>query len=629
MPNKIRICLAQLNVIPANPQANLQKVLSFIEKAKTNNAEIIVFSELVLSGYMLGDIWERESFLNECMDCLDEVRRASDGITVVIGSIDVIKDKKNEDGRVRKQNTCFVFKNQVLVTKAVKTLQPNYREFDDNRHFYDNRKLTLDKMLSKAATSYNNFDIYDIMAENSHFNLNEKEIGIAICEDLWEKDYTISPMFNILYTTNNLASCIINISCSPYTQGKNNKRNRTFGGLAKKFRKPIVYINNVGVQNNGKTIYAFDGNSCIYDKSGNQINPFKPFQEGCETLELDLDTDFGNKGYDDEEDIKMVYDATLYATKEFMNQMGIKKVVIGASGGIDSSVVSAIMSKILTPENILLVNMPSSFNSMLTKDAAAKLAENIGCPYKVIPIQESVDLTKKQLKKVGLDLTQFAIENVQARDRSSRILAACAASFGGVFTCNANKSELTVGYSTLYGDLSGFLAPIADLWKGQVYELAKYINKGAGYALIPKASIEVKPSAELSANQDVTKGLGDPIIYPYHDKLFASWVERWNRFTPEDILKLYSDGLLEQEIEYDGNIRDLFKTNKDFIDDLERWWGNYAGLSVAKRIQAPPVIGTSRRCFGWDHRETQVPAYFTYTKKYLELKKELLEKDNG
>lgn len=624
--NKIKICLAQMKIVSANPQENLKKILSMIEKAKGDKAEIIVFPEMALPSYLIGDIWERESFLNECMDCLDEVRKASDGITVVIGSIDIDKSKKNEDGRVRKYNTSFVFSNGKLIQKTIKTLQPNYREFDDNRHFYDNRKLTSDKVMFNNNTYT---PLATEMGRFSNFNHGETQIGLAICEDLWDTDYTISQLNNLISGSKNEISLIINISCSPYTQGKNNKRNRVFGNHAKNIKAPIIYVNNVGTQNNGKTIYTFDGNSCIYDKSGNQINPYKPFEEGCETIEIDLDEDFGDKGYDEKDNIKMVHDAILYGTKEFMAQMGINKVVIGASGGIDSAVVAALMSEILPSSNILLINMPSKYNSTITKSAALQLANNIGCPYKVIPIQESVDLTKSQLKKVGLDLTSLAIENVQARDRSSRILAACAASFGGVFTCNANKSETTVGYATLYGDVAGFLSPISDLWKGQVYELARYINKMKGHDFIPKASIDVKPSAELSNKQDITKGLGDPLIYPYHDKLFATWIERWNRYTPEEILNLYKEGLLEQDIEYEGNINDLFRTSAAFIEDLEKWWNCFSGLSVAKRIQSSPVISVSRRSYGFDMRESQVPAQYTYTSKYKKMKEEILKEKKG
>jgi NAD+ synthase (glutamine-hydrolysing) len=271
--------------------------------------------------------------------------------------------------------------------------------------------------------------------------------------------------------------------------------------------------------------------------------------------------------------------------------------------------------------------MPSKFNSDLTKNAAKKLSENIGCNYVVTPIEDAVLLTKSQITHLGrgIHLTPFMLENVQARDRSSRVLAAWSASFEGVFTCNANKSEMTVGYTTLYGDLSGFLAPISDLWKTQVYEMARWFNTNVKN-IIPKESIDVVPSAELSENQDVTKGKGDPINYAYHDLLFSSWVERWNRATPEDILTWLMNGTLEEELGWTNEFRimDIFDNDiKKFVNDLERWWGCYQGLSVAKRIQSPPVIAVSRRSFGFDHREAQVGV--TYTDKYLELKEKLME----
>lgn len=184
--------------------------------------------------------------------------------------------------------------------------------------------------------------------------------------------------------------------------------------------------------------------------------------------------------------------------------------------------------------------MPSCYNSDMTKSLAKELADNIGCLYTVIPVQDSLELTRKQFSetilhqgqadKGHLALTSFIEENIQARDRSSRILSAAAAAFGGVFTCNANKAETSVGYATLYGDSAGYLAATADLWKHQVYELAHYLNdKVFGREVVPQGSIDIVPSAELSNKQDVTKGQGDPLIYPYHDYLFAAFVERWQR----------------------------------------------------------------------------------------------------
>jgi NAD+ synthase (glutamine-hydrolysing) len=215
-------------------------------------------------------------------------------------------------------------------------------------------------------------------------------------------------------------------------------------------------------------------------------------------------------------------------------------------------------------------------------------------------------------------------ENIQARDRSSRVLAAVSAAFGGVFTCNANKTEATVGYTTLYGDLCGYLANLADLWKMEVYELGHYLNKTVfGREIIPQGIFDVTPSAELSTAQNVDEKKGDPLLYPYHDALFRSWIESWNRTTPEEILDWYDAGVLEQKLGYDGKISALFENAAAFVADLERWWNQYQGIAVAKRIQAPPVLAIKKRAFGFDHRESQMGS--RYTKRYETLKKKILK----
>jgi NAD+ synthase (glutamine-hydrolysing) len=224
-----------------------------------------------------------------------------------------------------------------------------------------------------------------------------------------------------------------------------------------------------------------------------------------------------------------------------------------------------------------------------------------------------------------LKLTPFMLENVQARDRSSRILSAISNAFGGVYTCNSNKSETAVGYCTLYGDLCGYFANIADLWKTEVYDLANHLNMNIFNAeIIPKGILELVPSAELSDKQDVDQGMGDPFIYPYHDKLFKSWVEWWNRSSPEEALVHYADNTLEDYIEFDGSVRDIFPDAESFINDLERWWKMYKGMGVAKRIQAPPILAVKRRAFGFDHRESQMMPF--YSEKYKELKNKLLSR---
>ena len=223
-----------------------------------------------------------------------------------------------------------------------------------------------------------------------------------------------------------------------------------------------------------------------------------------------------------------------------------------------------------------------------------------------------------------LKLSDLNIENIQARDRSSRILAAVASAFGGAFTCNANKAEATIGYTTLYGDLGGYLANIADLWKTEVYQLANYLNEHIfKREVIPRGSIDIVPSAELSAAQNVDEGKGDPLVYNYHDLLFKSWVERWNRATPEDNLNWYVQNRLEKELGFNDKITNLFSSPEEFITDLERWWNLYQGMGIAKRIQAPPILAVKRRAFGFDHREAQMGP--RYTRAYLKLRNTVLK----
>jgi NAD+ synthase (glutamine-hydrolysing) len=279
--------------------------------------------------------------------------------------------------------------------------------------------------------------------------------------------------------------------------------------------------------------------------------------------------------------------------------------------------------------------MPSVFNSQTTRSLAARLAKNLGCLFTVMPIQESVDYTAAQIaqtpvvelksgREFHIPVTPFVLENIQARDRSTRILAGLAAAIGAGISCNSNKSEMTVGYSTLYGDLAGFFAVLGDLWKHQVYALAEYLNEQVfEQEVIPREIIDLVPSAELSPEQAVDEGKGDPIVYPYHDYLFRAFMEHRKRVTPEDLLMWYVQGVLEEKIGCKrGLVKQLFPEPRNFVIDLERWWKLYIGMGIAKRIQAPPVLAVSRRAYGLAHREAQNTLYFTAG--YLALKNKLL-----
>ena len=388
-----------------------------------------------------------------------------------------------------------------------------------------------------------------------------------------------------------------------------------------KINCPVIRVGCVGIQNTGKTIYMFDGASAVFNSRGQIVQCAEPFAECLNFVELEEIDKMPALEVDDLDETEKIYRAISYGVKNFLKQIGMKEVVIGVSGGIDSAVAAALYTKILGAKNVFLVNMPSVFNSATTKNLSAQLAKNLGCKYFVVPIQESVDWTIKQLEGVGLEVSSFVRENIQARDRSARILAAIAACVGGGFTCNANKAETTVGYATLYGDEAGFLSALADLWKFQVYNLARYMNeKIFGREVIPQGIIDIVPSAELSTAQNVDEGKGDPLKYPYHDFLFRAFAEK--NLTPEEILTWYAAGELEKNIGCEiGLVEKYFPTAEDFITDLERWWKQFTGMGVAKRIQSPPILAVTNQPYG-ARVESQNGTHFT--KKYFELKNKLL-----
>lgn len=620
----MKIRAFQLDVTPGQPQRNSEAILTAIEQAKREMVDIIVFPEMAIPGYLLGDEWERPSFLQECEDCGEKIRQASQDITVIFGNIALDPSKKNEDGRIRKYNACFIAEDGQFITHPnthlpffIKFLMPNYREFDDNRHFYDPRKLAFELDLTWQSM---------IEPVPSRWG----KLGCLICEDGWDQDYNISPV-EILGKKG--SQLFFNISSSPYTFYKNHKRYRVFADHAKRFAIPLIYTNAVGLQDNGKTLYTFDGASCVYDGQGHLIDEAPAYQQCHVDFTVGQTVNAQPIDFNSLHDtIDNQYAAIHYATKTFLARAGIKKIVIGVSGGIDSAVVAALYRQIVAPDDLLLVNMPGHFSSGTTRNLAAELAQKLDLPYAEIPISSTVELTKQQLTGTTfrngensrqLQVSDFVMENIQARDRSARVLAGVAASFGGAFTCNANKSEMTIGYGTLYGDLAGCLASIADLWKTEVYELASWLNQHVyGETVIPQGTIDIVPSAELSAQHNVDSGQGDPLHYPYHDKLFQSWVERWHRATPEDNLRWFADGTLADELGYDDDLTKLFPTPTAFIEDLERWWNLYQGLAIAKRIQAPPVVAVKRRAFGFDHREAQIGP--RYSSAYGQLRRDLL-----
>jgi NAD+ synthase (glutamine-hydrolysing) len=619
----IKIAVAQIDIIAGRPDQNVKKILTEIEQARHAGDDIIVFPEMAVPGYLLGDEWENAAFVKDCFACNGDILKATGGITAIWGNVGLDFNLKSEDGRIRKYNSAFIAQNGVYVGSGCfhKVLMPKYREFDDERHFYSARKIAQDQDKT-AAELIQPFEV--------KIRGNLRKVGLILCEDMWSDDYTINPIDILLRKG---AELIINISCSPWTWRKNNKRHSVVRDRIKENPVYFIYANNVGIQNNGKNIFLFDGNSTIYNPDGSLHKVAKDYTE--ETLRATLfekDTHVSNPSLSEQRDKEELYTGLIYGIRKFFNVFPNRKVVLGLSGGIDSALSAALLTKALGSENVYAVNMPSQFNSETTKGAARALAENMGIHYATLSIQASYENTIREIESAvfkrldgseaitPLKLSGLNKENIQARDRGSRVLAAVASSMGAVFVNNGNKTETAFGYATLYGDVNGALAPIADLYKMEVYELARFINQEK--EVIPATIFNIPASAELSADQNIDEGKGDPIFYPYHDKLVKAFVEF--RLDPEEILRYYADGTLGQTIHCEQSLIDnYFSGASSFIADLEHKWKLFK-LSYFKRIQAPPIIAVSKRAFGFDLRESQNGVYFT--REYLKLKESLLEK---
>ena len=680
----IRIAFGQIQVHPGDPATNFQSMMHAIDYAKAVSTDILIFPELCLSGYMVGDLWDQVPFINDCLYYGDEIVKATanTNLTIIFGNVGIDEHLRNLDGSLRKYNALYVASKGQLVSNpsqpypfTIKTLLPCYRYFNEPRHFTSANVVMKERNLSLSNIN----QPLTISTRQGAFT-----IAPVICEDSWDTHYPDCPtslMVESAKAKGQHIDLIVNCSSSPYTIHKQKQRRALFSAQAKQYNTPIAYTNHVGIQNNGKNICIYDGCSTLYDVNGSVVEEVPAFENTVRpTLLKDtvwqpqptvsLQTE-STPTY-----IPTLFKALQYGIRQFLAQTGIKKIVIGASGGIDSALNAALYSTVLAPENLYLVNMPSRYNSDMTKDLAYQLAQNIGCHYGVFPIEEGVNatiaqlegqtFTKSPLKASGhvhkhipaddatisnsttdiicesqqittnhieqthvdtdldttifLQLSTLAKENIQARDRSSRILAGIASAVNGAFTCNGNKTEFTIGYATMYGDLAGFLAVTGDVWKTDVYALASYMNEHIfKHELIPQGSIDVVPSAELSDAQDVTQGLGDPLQYEYHDCLFRAFVEGTphtlphQRLTPEDILCAYEKGTLEHLLGLSHPVSHYFTSTDQFINDLERWWKSFNGLAVAKRIQSPPLFLISERAFGSDLSESQLKPYFSRT----------------
>ncbi|MBL8149368.1 MAG: NAD(+) synthase [Blastocatellia bacterium] len=610
----LKISICQMPVIAGRPDLNKDYVISSIQAAASRNVDIIVFPEMCITGYIAGDLFEDSHFIKDTQICNEQIKRATTAeIIAIFGTITTENKEKGEDGRVRKFNTALIAQNGEWIGAAIKTLQPNYRIFNDDRHFYSLRKIAE----SKFVTSLEDFlveDLYKpVLLQTS---IGEIRLGVILCEDMWQEDYQLNPTS---YLVENGAEIVVNISASPWSWQKNRKRHEVVKRLLSDCKVPFVYVNNTGVQNTGKNIVVFDGSSTIYSATGEPLFEVGAYKAGVEDFVFDTDNrPIITKPTDDTTEL---YQAVKKAVEGMFKTLppDKRKVVVGVSGGIDSALTTAIYVDLLGAENVLAVNMPSRYNSLETQSTARKLAENLQIRYEVKPIEEIVEVIARTTNSKPNSPTY---ENIQARVRME-ILAALAQNLGAVFSSNWNKVEAAFGYGTLYGDMAGFIAPIGDLVKREVYQLADYFNRVVfGREVIPQKCFEMRPTAELSDGQVDPFDYGNLHRRGYHDEMVRAFTEF--RRNPEWFLEKYAHTKLEEELKLEkATLSRLFRSTREFIKDLEQHWYLFHA-SYFKRVQSTAVPIVSKRAFGTDLRESILAAHFT--ERYKDLKKVLLSR---
>ena len=631
-----RIVLVQMEVEPGRPDRNVERMLARIERHR--DAEVVVFSEMCVPGYLIGDAWEVDALVTDFAEWSEAVRGASTGLTVLFGNVAVDADRPGEDGRLRKFNAVWVCHDGDWVRRPglpaelpngvhPKTLHPNYRFFDDDRHFHSVRKLAAERGRPVAD--------WMVPYEVPRRGGGMFRFGVQVCEDVWCQDYAGEDgvLDTVAMWRRNGAEAVFNLSASPWTWEKNEKRHRTVREVLVRSPLPFFYVNQVGAQNNGKNVLVFDGDTTAYAPDGRVVGRLPAWKEG--ELMVGGTPDAAPARSAHEVDVRPVpgalpgerparareLDATLNALSTGLRHLdglrgGAARFLVGVSGGVDSSLVTALLAHVLGPDRVLAVNMPTRFNSELTRNNARDLCTRLGVDYLVCPIEELYQRVAGTVRGARFaagegDYTTLVDENVQARIRGADVLAGLAAKFGAVFTNNGNKTETALGYATLYGDVSGAIAPIADLYKTDVFALARRLNETVFDREVIPANLydgSTVPSAELSGEQDVTKGLGDPIRYGYHDAVLRQMIEYRHHLV--EFLEWMLEGSFFERIGWEGSNGSLddFAGAEEWIEDLE-WIDRQLRVSYFKRIQAPPIIVVSKRAFGFDLRESQGTEY--------------------
>ncbi|VAX35233.1 NAD synthetase / Glutamine amidotransferase chain of NAD synthetase [hydrothermal vent metagenome] len=514
----MKIALAQINSTVGDLAGNQKKIVDYIHRAKDQDADIVIFPEMAICGYPPEDLLFKDHFVQDNFKILRSIYKETKGITGVVGFVD-----RDKVGNL--YNAAAVITNGKLQGTYHKKYLPNYGVFDEKRYF-------------QAGTM------------EGMFSVDSVNFGVSICEDIWVKTQSASFLH-------------INISCSPYDVGKLKARHQLLKKRAKENNSFIVYVNLVG----GQDELVFDGGSLVIDPKGKIIAEAKAFEEDLLIVDLSVRAQQAVPMTQTEG----IYKALILGTHDYVKKNGFSKVVIGLSGGIDSALVAVIAVEALGKKNVVCVSMPSKYTSKGTMSDAKQLAENLEVEFKEIIIEETVKSYEKLLSKEFRNhKPNVAEENIQARIRGN-ILMALSNKFGWLVLTTGNKSEMAVGYCTLYGDMSGGFAVIKDVPKMKVYELAEFINS-QGKVIIPKMIIKRAPSAELRPNQK-----DQDTLPPYEilDEILKKYVE--NHQPLSKIAKKYNRAIVKKVIQ--------------LVDQSEY-----------KRRQSPPGIKITSRAFGKDWR---------------------------
>jgi len=541
----MKIAIAQINPVIGDFEYNFNRIRHYVDKAKAHSCDMVVFSELVISGYPPRDLLEKKDFIEANLSCLSRLVDEIRGIGVICGFV----DKNPADEGKPLYNSAALFENGKILHRVNKRLLPTYDVFDESRYF-------------EAGT------------ECTPYSYKGEKIGITICEDVWnDKDifkkriYRINPVDLMIKGG---ASLLVNISASPFHAGKKEFRWDLFGAIAGKYKVPIIFVNQVG----GNDSILFDGTSAAFDRHGKIKALARDFEEDIIFYDSDAQTGITYKENIHPvsgPDIESVLKALIMGTRDYVVKCGFSKVVLGLSGGIDSALTAFIAAKALGPENVLSVFMPSGYTSADNFEDTKKLAGNIGIGFEVIPVdgvfKEFIRLLSPSFREGEPDITE---QNIQARIRGT-ILMALSNRQGRLLLSTGNKSELAVGYCTLYGDMNGGLAVISDIPKTAVYDLAHFINREK--EIIPSRIIEKAPSAELKPDQTDQDDLPP---YEILDSILKGYIE-----------ELKGAGELV-ESGFDP------KLVEDVISRVDR--------NEYKRHQAAPGLKVTTKAFGYGRR---------------------------